>query len=181
MAVRKSKVVLRRARFGDASGIFTLIKKHSGELVSRSKSDILMSIDRFVVAEMDGTIVATAAWSVLPELALGKHPSMELKSVAVDSALRGTGLGRAIVELALQKIAKFDPEQVILLTFVPDFFRKFGFQEVPKEQLMHKLYTGCLNCTRYDNPFTCPEIAMAKPMRPAEAVPAPAAAKSARR
>jgi N-acetylglutamate synthase-like GNAT family acetyltransferase len=54
---------------------------------------------------------------------------------------------------------------------VPEFFRRFGFAEVPKEKLMHKLYTGCVNCTRYDNPFTCPEIAMAKPM----AVAAPVA------
>jgi hypothetical protein len=25
---------------------------------------------------------------------------------------------------------------------------------------MHKLYTGCINCTKHANPFTCPEIAM---------------------
>ncbi len=176
MAGKKAQVVTRRAHFDDASGIFTLIQRHTGELVMRSKSDILMNIDRFVVAEADGRIVAAAAWAVLPELGMGKHPSMELKSVAVDAAYRGTGLGRAIVELALEKISAFNPEQVILLTFVPDFFRKFGFQEVPKEQLMHKLYTGCLNCTRYDNPFTCPEIAMAKIMRP-EAKPGKSAPK----
>jgi len=27
---------------------------------------------------------------------------------------------------------------------------------------MHKLYTGCMNCTKHANPFTCPEIAMIK-------------------
>jgi hypothetical protein len=25
---------------------------------------------------------------------------------------------------------------------------------------MHKLYTGCINCTKHTDPFTCPEIAM---------------------
>ena len=25
---------------------------------------------------------------------------------------------------------------------------------------MSKLYTGCINCTKYANPFTCPEKAM---------------------
>ena len=25
---------------------------------------------------------------------------------------------------------------------------------------MHKLYTGCINCTKHANPYTCPEIAM---------------------
>jgi hypothetical protein len=36
-----------------------------------------------------------------------------------------------------------------------------GFKEVPKASLMHKLYMGCINCTKYDSPFTCPEVAMA--------------------
>jgi len=29
---------------------------------------------------------------------------------------------------------------------------------------MHKIYTGCINCTKYDSPFTCPEVAMVLPM-----------------
>jgi amino-acid N-acetyltransferase len=49
---------------------------------------------------------------------------------------------------------------VIALTFAPGFFRRFGFEETSKEGLMHKLYAGCVNCTKYDSPFTCPEIAM---------------------
>ena len=53
------------------------------------------------------------------------------------------------------------PAQCVVLTFSPEFFRKLGFIEVPKESLMHKLYAGCINCTKYDNPFTCPEVAMA--------------------
>ena len=48
----------------------------------------------------------------------------------------------------------------MVLTFAPEFFRQFGFREVPKETLMHKLYMGCINCTKYDSPFTCPEVAM---------------------
>ena len=30
---------------------------------------------------------------------------------------------------------------------------------------MHKLYMGCLNCSKYDSPFTCPEVAMALNIR----------------
>jgi len=26
---------------------------------------------------------------------------------------------------------------------------------------MYKLYKGCMNCAKYDNPLTCPEVAMA--------------------
>ncbi|NLB56022.1 MAG: GNAT family N-acetyltransferase, partial [Lentisphaerae bacterium] len=49
---------------------------------------------------------------------------------------------------------------IIVLTFTPEFFAKFGFVETSKEKLMHKLYMGCMNCTKYDSPFTCPEVAM---------------------
>jgi hypothetical protein len=34
---------------------------------------------------------------------------------------------------------------------------------------MHKIYTGCINCTKYDSPFTCPEVAMALTLRPGTA------------
>ncbi|NLB60040.1 MAG: hypothetical protein GX806_03050 [Lentisphaerae bacterium] len=60
----------------------------------------------------------------------------------------------------------FQPAQIVVLTFSPDYFRRFGFREVPKKSLMHKLYIGCINCTKYDSPFTCPEVAMAMTVRP---------------
>jgi len=151
---------VREARFADAAGIFDLIQRHKHELVPRSKSDILQQMDRFFVAERAGTVVGVVSWGILPELEHGKHPTVEIKSLAVDRKARGLGLGRRLVEKVLERIRQFEPEQIIALTFLPDFFRRFGFAETPKAQLMHKIYTGCVNCTRYDSPFTCPEIAM---------------------
>lgn len=52
------------------------------------------------------------------------------------------------------------PAQCVVLTFTPEVFAKHGFKEVSKETMMHKLYAGCINCTKYDSPFTCPEVAM---------------------
>ncbi len=151
---------IRNARFSDAGEIFDLIRRHPDELVMRSKNDILQNIDRFLVGEIDGAVAGIVSWSILPELDAAKHPSVEMKTLAVDRPARGTGMGRALVETAMERIRRLNPEQIIVLTFSPKFFRKFGFREVAKEKLMHKLYTGCLNCTRFDNPFTCPEIAM---------------------
>ena len=42
---------------------------------------------------------------------------------------------------------------------------KLGFSEIPKSKVMHKLYSGCLHCTKHADPFTCPEIAMSKNLR----------------
>ncbi len=156
---------IRPARFTDASDIFALIRRHPDELVTRSKNDILQNIDRFFVAVAKGKLCGVVAFGILPEIG-SKNPSIELKSLAVDGDQRGTGLGRALVERCLERIRELGPDQVIVLTFVADFFRKFGFREIAKSQIMHKLYSGCLNCTRFDNPFTCPEIAMSLPLAP---------------
>ena len=50
--------------------------------------------------------------------------------------------------------------EIMVLTFSPGFFRAIAFEEFPKTEIMHKLYTGCINCTKHANPYTCPEIAM---------------------
>jgi len=58
-----------------------------------------------------------------------------------------------------------NPHRVIVLTFYPDFFRKHGFSETSKENLYQKIYQGCLNCTKYRSPLTCPEVAMEMVLR----------------
>ncbi len=155
---------IRKAGFGDTGDIFNLIRAHPQELVPRSMNDIIQNTDRFFVAEADGRIVGAVSWGILPEIGRAAHPTVEIKSLAVEAAYRGSGIGRGLVLAAIEHIRTLRPEQIIVLTFAPDFFRKFGFQEIPKERIMHKLYTGCLNCSKYDNPLTCPEIAMALPM-----------------
>ena len=158
--MKKRGAIVRNAGFADANGIYSLIKGNPKELVPRSLNDIVQNIDRALVCELRGKIVGTASWAILPEIGKAAHPTVEIKSVAVDKKARGRGIGRMLVEAAIERVSVFHPEQVIVLTFSPDFFRKFGFVEVPKITLIHKLYTGCLNCSKYDSPFTCPEVAM---------------------
>lgn len=153
-------VSVRPAHFGDARALFELIRSFPDQLVPRSPSDIVQNIDRFLVGLVDERIAGCVSWAVLPEPGSVRHPSIEIKSLAVQPEVQGSGLGRALMQAVLDRVRQWEPEQIIALTFEPDFFRKFGFEEVPKETLMHKIYTGCMNCTRYESPFTCPEIAM---------------------
>ena len=151
---------VRPAEFTDVAGIFALIKSYPSELLQRSISDIVQNIDRFLVCELKGRIVGTVSWQILPEIGAPRQPSVEIQSLAVKKSLRKSGLGRSLVLGAIERIKPFHPAQVIALTFTPGFFRKLGFKEIPKRKLMHKIYMGCINCTKYDSPFTCPEIAM---------------------
>ena len=155
---------LRSARLADAERIFAMIRNHADELVPKPMGDIVASIDRFVVAEMDGEIVGCAAYSILPEIGAAERATVEIQSVAVVGSHRKLGIGRALVETLLKRIAVFRPVDALVLTFAPGFFAKLGFVEIPKSKVMHKLYSGCLHCTKHADPFTCPEIAMARKM-----------------
>ena len=164
--VKKKRHIIRNAGFGDARAIYDIIKRHPQQLVPRPISDIVQNIDRFIVCEYRGEVVGTASWGILPEIGRAAHPTIEIKSVAVEKKVRDRGIGRDLVDAAIERVKILQPEQIIVLTFSPEFFAKFGFEEVPKESLMHKLYSGCLNCTKYDSPFTCPEVAMSLAVNP---------------
>lgn len=155
-----SAYAIRNAGFEDAGAIYALIKEHPREVVPRAMSDILQNVDRFLVCAVKSRIIGTAAWQILPEIGKATNPSIEIKSVTVSRDYQHRGIGSALVKTTIQRIKRFHPAQIVVLTFTPEFFSRFGFREVPKETLMHKLYMGCINCTKYDSPFTCPEIAM---------------------
>ena len=156
---------IRPAVLKDAEQIFNLIRTHKEDLISRPIGDIIQNIDRFVVCEADGLIVGCAAWQILPEIGEPERASVEIQSVAVHAAHRRHHIGTRIVATILENIRRFQPAQAIVLTFAPDFFASLGFRVIPKTQVMHKLYMGCINCTKHANPFTCPEIAMALDLR----------------
>ena len=158
--MNKPAFTIRAATLADAEAIFALIHAHPDDLVPRPMGNIVENIDRFAVAEAGGRMVGCAAWHILPEIGAPRRATVEVQSVAVDAAYRRAGIGRALVQSILARVAPFRPAEVLVLTFAPEFFATLGFREIPKTQVMHKLYSGCINCTKHANPFTCPEKAM---------------------
>ena len=155
-----SQPAVRLATLGDVERIFALINLNRDELVPRSVGNLVESIDRFFVAEADGEMVGCASYQVHPEIGAPESATVEICSVAVKRAFRRRGIGRMLVEAVLARIAAFGPREALVLTFAPEFFTLMGFHEIPKTKVMHKLYTGCINCTKHTDPFTCPERAM---------------------
>ena len=151
---------VRAATLGDAKAIYSLIDRHREELVPRSLGNIVEAIDRFVVAECGGDVVGCAAYQVHPEIGDAEAATVEIVSVAVEGPSRRRGIGRRLVEAVVEGVRRFRPREVMVLTFAPGFFSRLDFEQVPKTEIMHKLYTGCINCTKHMNPYTCPEVAM---------------------
>jgi len=154
------EISVRSATLLDAESIFSLISANCDQLVPRSLGNIVENIDRFVIAETDQRIVGCAAYQIHPEIGEAQAAAVEIVSVAVLDSFRRKGIGQQMVERLLSVISSFGAREVVVLTFAPSFFSSLGFREISKTEVMHKLYTGCINCTKHANPFTCPEIAM---------------------
>lgn len=160
----EDEIVIRRATLSDVLLIHRLIQSYPHELILRPVNNIVENIDRFTVVLRGRELIACACWQILPEIGCPEGATVELQSVAVSKAYRGQGIGSRLIKFVLQRISGFKPAQAIVLTFEPDFFGHLGFKEIEKTQIIHKIYRGCIYCTKHTNPFTCPEIAMALPM-----------------
>ncbi len=83
----------------------------------------------FVVAAEADRVVATAGLELYGQSAL-------LRSVAVDPAARGHGLGARLVEASLALARTRGTATVVLLTLdAADYFTRFGFARVSTDQV----------------------------------------------
>ena len=157
--------IIRAAGFNDAEAIYKLIRQYPRELLPRPINDIVQNMDRFLVCTINNKVVGTVSWQILPEVGSSVDPTIEIKSLAVSRKLRRKGIGKQLVMVAIEKIKELKPLKIIALTFTPTFFKHIGFKKISKRKLMHKIYAGCINCAKYDSPFTCPEVAMVLTLR----------------
>jgi amino-acid N-acetyltransferase len=156
--------MIRPAGFEDAEAIVGLIRRNQEQLLPRPLSDIMQNIDRFLVYTIEGKVVGSVSWQILPEIGSRRRPMVEVQSLAVEETHRRHGIGRSLVSAAIDRVRPLHPAQVVALTFTPEFFERLGFRRIAKEDLIPKIYAGCINCTKYDSPFTCPETAVALEM-----------------
>ncbi len=156
-----SELRTRAASLKDAERLHALIHLLKAELVPRPMGNIVENIDRFQVVECDGEMVGCAAYQIWPEIGDPLKATVEIQSVAVRAPYRRRGVGSLLVKAVIERVRTFNPAELIVLTLTPEFFTRLGFHEIPKTHIMHKLYAGCINCTKHADPFTCPEKAMA--------------------
>jgi len=144
---------VRSATISDAKAINALINSYAerDRMLFRSLADIYENLQTFIVAELENTIVGCCALEVIwADLA-------EIKSLAIDEAYKGKGIGRELVAAAVEQAAKLGVPKVFALTLEPTFFEKTGFAIVEKEALPMKVWSDCARCPKQQN---CDEIAM---------------------
>ncbi|TNE81778.1 MAG: amino-acid N-acetyltransferase [Gammaproteobacteria bacterium] len=124
---------IRQARVEDIGGILELIQplEEQGILVRRSREMLETEIDRFVVAERDGTIVGCASLHLYPDEGAG-----ELSCFAVDPSYRRSGRGDEILAM-VEKLARGQGlgKLFVLTTQTEHWFRERGFQPTSVQSL----------------------------------------------
>lgn len=122
-----------------------------GELLPRSRKDIVNNLTHFRVIKENEVIIACGSLEHFTE------ELAEVRSLMVDQHQKGAGLGRIIVEDLIETAKLRKVRRLMALTYVPEFFHKLGFRTVNKEIFPEKVWGICVNCYKFDN---CDEIAV---------------------
>lgn len=124
---------LRRATIQDVGGILQLISplEESGALARRSREQLELEINNFVVIERDGMIVGCAA--LYP---YEKEQTGELACLVVHPDYGDQGRGEQLLSLLEEEAARRGLKTLFVLTTrTLHWFREHGFQNAPLEKL----------------------------------------------
>ncbi len=151
--VSEAKELVEKAHQSDIAGIQKLLNHYAamGDLLPRTKSDIIDNLEHFRVIRRNRVVVACGSLEhFTDELA-------EVRSLMVAADIKGGGLGRKIVEDLIETAKRRRVGRVMALTYVPEFFHKLGFITVNKDIFPEKIWGICVNCYKFHN---CDEIAV---------------------
>lgn len=138
--------MVRRARTSDVPAIKQLVDTYAGRiLLEKNLVTLYEAVQEFWVAEhpdIPGRVVGCGALHVL-WADLG-----EIRTVAVDPAMTGHGIGHAIVNRLLEVARELALQRVFVLTFETEFFTKHGFTEIEGTPVTAEVYEEM--CRSYD-------------------------------
>lgn len=141
-----SRLAVRRARTSDVPAIKRLVDTYAGKiLLEKNLVTLYEAVQEFWVAEhpeIPGEVIGCGALHVLWS-DLG-----EIRTVAVDPAVTGQGVGHAIVTRLLEVARELALERLFVLTFETEFFGKHGFTEIEGTPVTAEVFEEM--CRSYD-------------------------------
>ncbi len=124
-----------------------------GVILERNEDEVATNIRSYVLAKVDNELVGYAA------LHIHSARLAEIRSLIVSNKYRGKNIGKKIVEFTLEEARTLGvKEEVLVLTYLPEFFKKMNFVEIAKETIPeHKIWTDCIKCIHFP---VCNEISL---------------------
>ncbi len=147
--------ILRKAKIIDIKQIQALINSFAKKdlMLPRSLNEIYENLRDFWVYEDKLKILGCAA------LHISWDDLAEIKSAAVISSSQKKGIGTELVNACFKEAKELGARRIFVLTYKPEYFKKFGFRKVKHEDLPHKVWAECINCCKFPN---CQETALLK-------------------
>ena len=144
--------MIRNARMGDIKKMYDLLQYFADKdlLLGRSLSSLYDQLRDFSVyvekveddpdqEKLVGVCALHISWDNLAEI----------RSLAVIDEYQGKGVGRQLVDKALSEADAYGITKVFTLTYQPDFFRNIGFKDIDKSELPHKVWSDCIQCSKF--------------------------------
>jgi len=147
--------MIRKAKPSDIKRIQRLINFYAekGFMLPRSLNELYENLRDFWVYTEKRKILGCCA------LHLSWKDLAEIKSLAVEESFQNKGIGSVLVEASLKEAKEFAVKEVFVLSYSPDYFKKFGFKKISKERLPHRIWQECIKCPKFPD---CKEIALIK-------------------
>ena len=148
-------IELVKAKLSDIPAMQALVisEVKDGIILNRTEDEVATNIRSYVLAK-DGTkLVGYTA------LHIHSRRLAEIRSLIVDEAYRGQRVGQRMVQFTLDEAKHIGVEEdVLVLTYLPQFFLKLNFKEINKEVIPeHKIWADCIKCIHFP---ICNEVAL---------------------
>ncbi len=136
-----------------AEAISALLQPYvpQGIVLPRPVEEIRRLHADFLVALVGDRVVGAVA---LRDFGAGLQ---EVRSLVVDPASAGSGLGSRLVAAAVVAAAESGANRVFALTLRPRLFVRLGFRQVDMDLFPQKVWLDCAKCPKRDR---CDEIAI---------------------
>jgi len=148
-------IELVKAKLSDIPAMQALVVSEvkDGIILNRTEDEVATNIRSYVLAKDGDKLVGYTA------LHIHSRRLAEIRSLIVDEAYRRQNVGQRMVQFTLDEAKNLGVEEdVLVLTYLPQFFLKLDFKEIDKEVIPeHKIWADCIKCIHFP---ICNEVAL---------------------
>jgi len=148
-------IELVKAKLSDIPAMQILVASEvkDGIILNRSEDEVATNIRSYVLAKEGNKLLGYTA------LHIHSKRLAEIRSLVVDAAYRGQKIGQKMVQFTLDEAKDLGVEEdVLVLTYLPQFFLNLNFKEINKEEIHeHKIWADCIKCIHFP---VCNEVAL---------------------
>jgi len=152
-AATKTEIRIRTAQLADIPAILALFAEEveAGLMLPRNQAEMQARIGTWRVAEVDQEVIGCVS------LVFFSQALCEIRSLAVAKQYRQNGLGKKLVQAAVEFAQESGVQQVLTLTRSPWVFEPLGFAKDLIHNFPAKVQQDCQLCPFIEQ---CDEVAL---------------------